>query len=94
MRGLKHPYDEGLPTRRQPTRWRPCLGELLRQRRSQAPAIAVPPILSAADVPDPCKPTAESLRREQVRMAVCPGEVGLGSVCVYAGEKALRDVTL
>ena len=27
-------------------------------------------------------------------MAICPGQVSLGSLCLYAGEKPLKDVTL
>ena len=57
-------------------------------------AFAVPAIVSAADVPDPRKLPNEALRRTEVKMAVCPGQVGLGSLCVYAGDRPLRDVTL
>ena len=62
--------------------------------KASADAFAVPPVLSQADVPDPKKLPPQSLRREKVRMAVCPGQVGLGSLCLYAGDKPLKDVTL
>ena len=62
--------------------------------KASADAFAVPPVLSQADVPDPQKPPPRSLRRGKVHMAICPGQVGLGSLCLYAGEKPLKDVTL
>ena len=61
---------------------------------ADAIAFAVSPILSAADVPDPAKRPDESLRSDNVQMAVCPGDVGLGSICVCAGKEPLEDVTL
>ena len=62
--------------------------------KASADAFSVPPVLSTADVPDPKKPPPQSLRSGKIQMAICPGEVGLGSLCVYAGDKVLKDVTL
>ena len=62
--------------------------------RQSASVFSVPPILPAADLPDPRQAPDESLRGAEVRMDVCPGQTALGSLCIYAGDQPLRDVTL
>ena len=52
------------------------------------------PILPADQLPTPTEPPAPSLRGNRVEMAVCPGEVDFGSLCVYAGHKPLEDVAI
>ena len=66
-----------------------------RKRRSADVSVfAVKPIVPAADVPMPDKPPGKAARGAKVALAVCPGEVEFGSLCVYAGAEALPDVTI
>ena len=55
---------------------------------------AIKPIVGADELPPPDKPPPAQKRRAQVEIAVCPGEVELASVCVYADEPPLEDVTI
>ena len=55
---------------------------------------AVEPIVNADELPAPGKIPPAPSRRDRIDMAVCPGQVELSSVCIYAGQQALESVTV
>lgn len=66
----------------------------LTQGRTDALVFAIRPFVELEKMPQPAKLPEGNQRLDKVEIAVCPGQVELGSLCVYAGNRPLKDLTI